>query len=301
MKLFDLHCDTAYRMRVETLPFCDSRLQVNAGALSLFSEVVQVFALWSDPADTDEEAWLHLCEEMRQVKSRTTACQHLTPLFSVEDARCVCADLSRIPALADAGVCMLGPCWSGDNPLGSSHDSTPDRGLTHFGRAVIRLCFACGIIPDIAHASRRTADEILSLGEAEGRPVCCSHTAFAAICPHTRCITDEEALRVAALGGVVGISMVPAFLGGDKTEDIIAQYAHAEHLGISHAVALGCDFDGTRSLPRSVSGIKDLPALYQTILSSQTLACRADDFFWGNARRFFDGRMPHIRLPGQPQ
>jgi len=286
MELFDLHCDTAWRMRKQKLPFSDSRLSVNAGALASFSRVTQVFALFSDPGDTDEEAARHLLQMADIVRRETAGLPRLRAVLSVEDARGIGYDPGRLPMLAAMGVRMLGPFWRGESPLGSAHDATPDRGLTEKGRAFIRACFACGITPDIAHASRRSADEILSMAEGVRRPVCCSHTAFAALCPHTRCITDEEAARVAATGGLVGICMVPAFLGGDTDRHILDQFRHGIAAGLGASLSLGCDFDGTDTLPRSIEGTKDLPYLFRLLCEDPQTAGWADAIFSGNAGRF---------------
>lgn len=286
MKLFDLHCDTAWQMRKRGLPFSDSRLCVNAQALSPFAEVTQVFALFSDPEDSDEEAALHLMQTAEIVRRETAGLPRFRAVLSVEDARGISHDPGKIPELAAMGVRMLAPFWRGESPLGAAHDATPDRGLTEAGCAFIRACFACGITPDIAHASHRSADGILSMAERAARPVCCSHTAFAALCPHTRCITDEEAGRVAATGGLVGICMVPAFLGGDTDRHVLAQFKHGIALGLGTSLSLGCDFDGTDTLPRSLGGVGDLPHLYRLLCEDPQTREWADAIFYENAGRF---------------
>lgn len=286
MKLFDLHCDTAWRMRKEGLSFSDERLCVNRKALSPYTEVTQVFALFSDPEDSDEAAARHLTQMAENLRKQTHRLPGLRALLSVEDARCIAHDPEKIPQLAAMGIRMIGPFWRGESPLGSAHDATPDRGLTDRGRALIRACFAYGITPDIAHASPRSADEILTMAENVSRPVCCSHTAFASLCPHTRCITDGQAARVAATGGLIGICMVPAFLGGDDGRHLLSQFVHGITMGLESSLALGCDFDGTDKLPRPIGCIGDLPYLYRLLQDDPRTADFTDAVFYGNAGRF---------------
>src|SRR5690606_14519902 len=91
-----------------------------------------------------------------------------------------------------------------DNEIGENQSPphNPERGLTDFGRELIRECNRLGIIVDLAHANTRT---ILDALEVSTQPIIFSHTGVKALHEGDRYLTDEEIEAIAARGGVIGI------------------------------------------------------------------------------------------------
>ncbi len=119
------------------------------------------------------------------------------------------------------------------------------RGLTAFGREVVKEMNRLGMLIDLAHANDAAQDQILRLSS---RPVVSTHGGVYACCPHTRCSTDSQIRRIAAAGGLVSIAFYSAFLtrhpARATVEHIVDQVAHVAGLvGIDY-VGLGSDFDG---------------------------------------------------------
>ena len=139
--------------------------------------------------------------------------------------------------------------WNGQNSLGGGIGT--DTGLTEKGKQLAAELDKAGIILDVSHLCDRSRKDLLMLGL---RTVA-THCNCRAVHDFPRNLPDEDILEIASSGGVVGITFVPDFLGGNASLDTIAD--HLEHLveltGISNA-GFGSDFDGVRNLPE---GIKD--------------------------------------------
>ncbi len=289
-RLTVLHADTPGKIDETDLPLSSPALSLPLTALSEYSGFRILAAVWCREGRSDAEcredlfrtvrAFLGKCEKAGIPPSRV-------PL-SVEDLRLIGNDLSRLDELAALGVVSVIPFWRGENALGGGWDT--DVGLSTFGRSAIARCFDLGLIPDISHASRRSADQILSMGEARGLPVIASHVGFDALCPHGRNLTDTDAKRVAALGGLVGVTFHAPHLDQSGRADIPAVVSHLLH-GLSvcpDAIALGTDFDGTDELPVGLSSVADLPALAAALSSCGVTDDTIDAIFSSNADRFFD-------------
>ena len=288
-RLTILHADTPVKADQSDLPLASPSLAVRLPFLSEYSGFRVGAAIWSREGRTDGECRDDLFRTVFAFRRKCDAAgvpPSRVPL-SVEDLRLIGRDLSLLDAFAALGVVSVIPFWRGENALGGGWDT--DVGLSPFGREAIARCFALGLIPDISHASRRSADEILSMGEARGLPVFASHVGFDSLCPHGRNLTDRDARRIAALGGLVGVTfhaphLTPAGRAGIR--DVVSHLLR----GLSvcpDAIALGTDFDGTDNLPDGLSSTSDLPslsdALYAAGLSPATIAA----IFSGNADRFF--------------
>jgi membrane dipeptidase len=117
------------------------------------------------------------------------------------------------------------------------------QGLTDFARASLHQMGRLGIACDLAHANDVTFWEVME--HATG-PVCATHANCAALCPHTRNLTDEMLKALAEKGGVLGICFYAPFTHEtDRTLDrLIGHAMHAlEVMGEDH-VGVGTDFDG---------------------------------------------------------
>ena len=101
-----------------------------------------------------------------------------------------------------------------------------------------------GMAVDISHCGDRTSLDAI---EASRRPVLVTHSNCRALVPTSpRCRTDEAIERMAAKGGVMGVTMVRIFVraGGPTTiEDVLDHIDHVVNLtGVEH-VGLGSDVD----------------------------------------------------------
>lgn len=130
------------------------------------------------------------------------------------------------------------------NRIGGGSSDASDSGLTEYGAQILDRMNAVGMAVDVSHCSDRTTLDAI---EASKKPVLITHSNCRALVPNSsRCKTDEAIQRVAARGGVIGVTMVRYFVrpGGPATiEDVLDHIDHVVKLaGIEH-VGLGSDVD----------------------------------------------------------
>lgn len=274
LKLFDLHCDTASLLFEKTLSLAANGLHISLENAAPFETYIQTMAVWSNHRLSDEAAWERFFVIQAYLKEQLKACG--LPLFlngkqipadgcgailAVEDARILAGQLTRLDTLYNCGVRFLTLTWSGETCIGGSHDT--DAPLTDFGRTAVSRCFEIGIVPDVSHASRRVTAEVLAMAKDARRPVIATHSNAFACRQHTRNLTDAEFREIAALGGIVGISLAPEHLadGACGIQNVVAHVLHYLSLGGENTLCLGCDFDGIDSTPAGLSDLSRLPAL----------------------------------------
>ena len=122
-----------------------------------------------------------------------------------------------------------------------------ENGLTPFGRSAVLEMIRVGIICDLSHANDATFHEALSLGSETGEGAfCCTHSNCAALCSHTRNLTDAMMEELAGSNGVLGLCFFGEFIDEhDPTlEKFIGHVLHAlDVMGPDH-IGIGSDYDG---------------------------------------------------------
>lgn len=91
----------------------------------------------------------------------------------------------------------------------SATDEERHGGLTEFGEQVVVEMNRVGMLVDISHVSAATMRHAVQTSRA---PVIASHSSVFALAPHPRNVPDDVIESVAAGGGVVMVTFVPAFL-----------------------------------------------------------------------------------------
>lgn len=137
--------------------------------------------------------------------------------------------LPFVQLFAELGIRLMQLTYNTANAVGSGCYESVDRGLTDFGRDLVRECNRVGVLIDLSHVGPLTGRDTI---EASERPVCYSHTLPSALNPHPRNKSDQDLRLIAEHGGFVGATIYPAFLprGYDST---IADYLDA----VEHVIA----------------------------------------------------------------
>lgn len=216
-------------------------------------------------------------------------------LLGLEGAHPLRGSLELLDRFADAGVRVLTLTWNHGNRFASGcrHPRATEEGLTAAGRRLLARLAQRGITLDLAHAGPRALREAL---DAAPGPVMVSHACCASLCEHPRNLTDADLGRVAARGGLVGLTLHPAFLCGEgreaTTRDAAAHIAHAVRVaGVRH-VALGTDFDGITRTPVDMPGVEALPKLRLALAEAGLNEEAIEAVAWKNARRFLAAALP---------
>ena len=282
MNYCDLHCDTPLETYLRGTGLNDAGLNVSKEKYGVFKKYVQLAAFCPPESISDDDGYELFKRVMENFKKEVlnicgTVCTGADELASsvkggvpafvltAEDARILCGDVKRLHTLYEAGVRVLTPLWGGVTCIGGSH--TSDEGLTPFGRDVIKECFRMGIIPDLSHASRKSAVEILDLAVSFGKTVIASHSCAFSVNPHTRNLTDGEFLGIAETGGIVGVNLYPPHLKGAEAElsDVLDHIRHFINLSDVSRVALGCDFDGMNVFAKGGEDVGCIPRLAELL------------------------------------
>jgi len=222
----------------------------------------------------DFRSWLALsapqCRLVRSTRDIDLARERgeLGLLFDVEGMAILDAgDHGLIAMLRELGVGWMLIAYNEANAIGGGCRGD-DKGLSDYGRTVLREMKRVGMMVCCSHTGHRTAREAI---EAADNPVIFSHSNAAAVHAHYRNIPDDLIRAVAAGGGVVGVNGVGDFLGpGQDYVQLLA--AHIDHMvslvGPEH-VGLGLDYvfdrqelvDYLNSMPDTFGDAPDHDAL----------------------------------------
>lgn len=122
-----------------------------------------------------------------------------------------------------------------------------EKGLTEFGRSAVLEMIRLGIVCDLSHANDATFWDALAIGGEAGEGMfCCTHSNCAALCNHTRNLTDAMMEALAGSGGVMGICFFGEFIDehAPSLERYVDHVLHAlDVMGPDH-VGIGSDYDG---------------------------------------------------------
>jgi membrane dipeptidase len=208
--------------------------------------------------------------------------------LAIEGAHALDGDPANVDRVADAGFVMMSPAHFFDNAFGGSAHGVDKIGLTPKGREMIERMEARSMIVDVAHASRRTLDDVLAMAK---RPVVASHTGVLGTCQTPRNLSDDQVRGIAATGGVIGIGFWPAAACGDDAAAIGRAIAHAASVaGVEH-VGLGSDFDGAVTVPFDATG---MPLLVDALLDLGFDEAAIGAVMGGNAIRVLTASLPAL-------
>lgn len=196
--------------------------------------------------------------DMRTYRDRRRQRREITAgLLSLEGSSPLQGRVANLQLLYDAGVRMIGLSHFVDTDMGGSVAGATKGGLTLKGRELITAMERRHMIVDLAHSSARTIDDVLAIAT---RPVVVSHTGIKATCDNNRNLSDAQARKVAAAGGLIGIGFWDAATCGRDVPAIARTLVKAIALVGADHVALGSDFDGAVETPFDASQVAQLTA-----------------------------------------
>lgn len=167
--------------------------------------------------------------------------------IGIENGYGIGKDIKNIERFHHLGVTYITLCHTRNNDIcDSSSDSTILwKGISPFGKKVIKEMNRLGIMIDLSHAAESTFWDALKYSQ---KPIIASHSSASAIYKHDRNLTDEQLRALAAHGGVAQACLVDEFLNPVAKNASLSDFMnHLLHMievaGIDH-VGIGSDFDG---------------------------------------------------------
>jgi membrane dipeptidase len=137
------------------------------------------------------------------------------------------------------------------NRLGCGCKAAQDNGLTAYGAEIVAAMNRVGMVVDISHTADRTSLDAIRVSR---RPVLVTHSNCRALVAHPRCKSDAVIRAMAERGGVMGVTVIPAFVKSGQPARIEHVLDHFDHVvkvaGIEH-VGLGSDADVDAIDPRT--------------------------------------------------
>lgn len=206
--------------------------------------------------------------------------------LSLEGTHALEGKVENLDLLFAAGFRQVGLAHFFDNEVAGSAHGVKKDGLTALGRQVLARAEELGMAIDLAHASRKTVDEVLSAGR---RPILVSHTGVAGTCPGPRNLTDDHLRQIAKRGGLIGIPLFEGATCGRDLEATLRAIDHAKKIAGVDAVALGSDFDGAITAPIDASG---LALITEGLLARGYSEEDLGKILGGNVVRFLSATLP---------
>ncbi|HEY6971440.1 MAG TPA: dipeptidase [Candidatus Angelobacter sp.] len=136
-------------------------------------------------------------------------------LMGIEGGHAIENDIRLLRDFYRLGVRYMTLTWSNTNEWADSSGDITDtnvphhKGLTDFGKNVVREMNRLGMIVDISHVSDATFYDTLTISRA---PVIASHSSARALTNHPRNMTDDMLRAMTNNGGVVMVNFYSAFV-----------------------------------------------------------------------------------------
>jgi len=140
----------------------------------------------------------------------------IASLIGVEGGHCINDSLNALRDLYRVGARYMTLTHSRNTSWADSATDRPrHRGLTAFGRSVVREMQRLGMLVDLSHVSAETMHDALDVARA---PVIFSHSGARAICDHPRNVPDDVLLRLKHNGGVVMVVFLDSYVSQEVAD-----------------------------------------------------------------------------------
>ncbi len=140
----------------------------------------------------------------------------MAALIGVEGGHMIEDSLSYLDSLARRGMNYLTLTWNNSTSWATSAadetekgDSLRFKGLTEFGKKVVRRLNDLNVIVDLSHVGERTFWDALAVTK---KPVIVSHSSVYAICPSRRNLKDDQIKAIAKNNGVICVNFYSGFI-----------------------------------------------------------------------------------------
>jgi len=215
---------------------------------------VQIFSVWCDGNKENPFAWANremdtldavigrnpdkitLVRNSKELKQAIKD-KKLAAMFGVEGGHMIEGQLENLDKLFARGTRYLTLTWNNSPGWATSamlevskKDSLANaqKGLTDFGKQVIRRMNELGMMVDLSHVGEQTFWDAI---QTTTKPVMVSHSNAYALCPSFRNLKDEQIIAVGKNGGVIDLNFYSGFVdSSSKRKEARFVMAHAAEL-----------------------------------------------------------------------
>jgi membrane dipeptidase len=163
-----------------------------------------------------------------------------------EGSRLIEERFEVLRVLVRLGLRHLAISWAWDTPVGAPQSDTSGRGLSDYGRDLVRELNRLGVVVDVAHLAPQSICDVLAVSKV---PIHMAHSGAEALNPgegRTVLLPDEMLRAIAADGGVVGVHFMSHFVKPGRNKavvpDLVRQLAYLTELIGSEHVACSPDY-----------------------------------------------------------
>jgi membrane dipeptidase len=194
---------------------------------------VQLFSIWCDGLKENPYAWANRemdtldavakrnpdkivkvgspAELLQAVKEKK-----LAAMFGVEGGHMIENNLDNLNNFYNRGVRYMTLTWNNSTDWATSAldettkaDSLKHKGLTEFGKQVVKRMNELGMLVDLSHVGIQTFWDAIN---TTTKPVLISHSCVYSLCPHRRNLKDDQILAVGKNGGVIHLNFYSGFI-----------------------------------------------------------------------------------------
>jgi membrane dipeptidase len=139
----------------------------------------------------------------------------IAAMFGVEGGHMIEDDLNKLEALFNRGARYLtlthniAPSWATSAADETTKPNMPHKGLTDFGRQVVKRMNQLGMLIDVSHVGEQSFRDVM---EISTKPIFASHSCVYNLTPHRRNLKDEQIKAIAKNGGVIQMNFNPGFI-----------------------------------------------------------------------------------------
>ena len=194
---------------------------------------VQVFAVFCDGDQQNPfefanreidslYAWIHrnpqkmMLVATPQQLQKAVKLHKLGSMLGVEGGHMIEDDITRLDSLYNRGVRYMTLTHNNNTSWATSAQNESDtaqhllhKGLTDFGKLVVKKMNALGMMVDLSHVGEQTFWDVI---QTTTKPVLVSHSNAYALCPVFRNLKDNQIKAIAKNGGVIQLNFYPRFL-----------------------------------------------------------------------------------------
>jgi membrane dipeptidase len=221
---------------------------VGVGGASAYDDALEFIAAWSGfvGRNTHVFSLVGQAADLDAAKAK----QKIAVIMGLQNA-----DEFREPkdvkAFYQLGLRCAQLTYNTQNLLGSGSTERVDGGISDYGVEIIKAMNEVGMLVDVSHSGDKTT---LDAVELSPKPIAFTHSNCRALNDHPRLKTDEAIRKLAAKGGVMGITGVRMFVKDKEpttVEDIVDHIDHVVKLvGIDHVgIGSDCDLMGYDHMP----------------------------------------------------